>query len=81
MGDESIQKLRNTLRFLVSFSTEKAVQDLKIDEVTYDELMYLDQYMLLELQEFQNEVSEDCRSSRTLMLQQRRYNEAKLYYG
>ena len=56
-SDDSIQKLRNTLRFLVSFCTKVSIEELQIDDVTYDELMYIDQYMLSLLKTFQQQVN------------------------
>ncbi|CAG7719825.1 unnamed protein product [Allacma fusca] len=58
-SDESVQKLRNTLRFLVSFCTQDYIDKLQIDDVSYDELMYIDQYMLSLLKKFQERVTQD----------------------
>jgi len=55
-AEENIQKLRQVLRFLVSYVNEAANDELDIDEVTYDELEYMDQYMLVLLKKFQTEV-------------------------
>ena len=55
-SEESVQKLRSILRFLVSFVQEDAIEALDIDEMVYEELMYTDQYMLGLLNEFQKSV-------------------------
>lgn len=55
-AEENIQKIRQVLRYLVSFVNEFANDELDIDEVTYDELEYMDQYMLVLLHKFQKEV-------------------------
>ena len=59
LSDASIQKLRITLRFLVSYCTKESLNDLNIDDVSYDELMYIDQYMLSLLRTFRQQVTED----------------------
>jgi len=56
-ADESVQKVRNVLRFVVGFCNEGALSDMSLDTMSYDELMYTDQYMLLKLKQFQRQVS------------------------
>lgn len=55
-AEESVQKLRAVLRFIVSFVNENVIENLDIDEVTYEELLYTDQYMLSQLYDFQKSV-------------------------
>lgn len=55
-ADESVQKLRNVIKFLISYCNEAAAADLNLDNISYDELMYTDQYMLALLRDFRNQV-------------------------
>lgn len=55
-SDDGLQKLRNVLKFLISFCNEEAIAELDINNISYDELMYSDQYMLNILKDFQRQV-------------------------
>lgn len=55
-ADDGVQKLRNVLKFLVSFANENALNELNVNNISYDELMYSDQYMLKALKDFQRQV-------------------------
>jgi isoleucyl-tRNA synthetase len=56
-SDESVQKLRNVIKFLISYCNEASAADLHLDKISYDELMYTDQYMLSLLRNFRNQVN------------------------
>jgi isoleucyl-tRNA synthetase len=61
-SDENVQKLRNVLKFLISFCNESSAADLDLDNITYDELMYTDQYMLCLLNNFRKQVGKITKS-------------------
>lgn len=56
-SDESVQKLRNVLKFLISYCNEASAADLNLEKISYEELMYTDQYMLSLLRDFRNQVN------------------------
>jgi len=56
IAEESVQKLRQVLRYLVSFVDEGTCEDMELDELTYEELEYIDQYMLGRMVDFQKQV-------------------------
>lgn len=57
-ADDGVQKLRNVLKFLISFCNEEAIAEFEVNNISYDELMYSDQYMLKILKDFQRQVTE-----------------------
>ena len=56
-AEENVQKLRQILRFLVGFVNEPTIDELEIEDVIYDELEYMDQYMLTLVMDFQKQVT------------------------
>ncbi|CAL8103992.1 unnamed protein product [Orchesella dallaii] len=57
-SDDGVQKLRNVIRFLISYCNEEAVTELDVNNISYDELMHTDQYMLKLLRDFQIQVTD-----------------------
>lgn len=69
-ADDNVQKLRNVIKFLLSYCNEAASAELNLDNISYDELMHTDQYMLKLLRDFQLQVTahyEDYNYHRALM--------------
>ncbi|ODN06322.1 Isoleucine--tRNA ligase, mitochondrial [Orchesella cincta] len=57
-SDDGVQKLRNVIRFLISYCNEEAITELDVKNISYDELMHTDQYMLKLLRDFQLQVTD-----------------------